>query len=450
MSGWPLAGVRVIEPGQLLAIPYAARLLADLGAEVIKVESPLRLDTHRQTTYPDNEPGNAFWDRGGTFHSENRGKLGLTLDLRTTEARSVFRSLVRVSDVVMENYTPRVMKGFNLDYEALRSVRPDLIMLSSTGYGHTGPWRDFSAVGPTTGAASGLAALSGYRDGPPVLPDVPYTDYIAAEHAVLATLLALYRRQRTGRGGRIDLAQTETQAALIGEQLLAAAAGMPATRRGNRHAAMAPHGIFPCAGDDRWIAIAVASEAEWHGLQRALGQPAWAADERFATMTGRLQYADELERHLSDWTRRKEHIPLMHQLQAEGVPAAAVHDARELLTDPQLRARGFFEWMQHSPHTGIGPKPYPGVPWRFSVSKRGAQRPAPALGEHSTVILRDLLGYSDSRIAELAESGALGGSPEAFSRPRPVPLSELQRQGRIRELDAGYRERLESLRTNGD
>jgi benzylsuccinate CoA-transferase BbsF subunit len=439
----PLAGVRVVEHGQLLAVPFAARLLADLGAEVIKVEPAARLDTHRQTTYPDNEPGDRYWDRGGAFYSENRGKLGMTLDLRHPDAVAVFRDLVRVSDVVMENFTPRVMRAFGLDYDALRPLRPDLIMLSSTGYGQSGPWAEHRAVGPTTEAASGLAAVTGYAGGAPVMPDIPYTDYVAAEQGVLAVLLALYRRRRTGHGSRIDLSQVEAQAALAGELFLDAAAnGTPAAPRGNRHPAMAPHGIFPCAGDDSWIAIAVPSDAEWRGLQAAIGHPGWAADPRYATAAGRLAHVDAIEARLSEWTRGREATALMHHLQAHGVPAGAVLDARDLVMNEQLRARGFFEWAEHPPGTGIEPKPYPGAPWRFSASQRGARRPAPALGEHNEYVLHDLLGYSSARVRELVDGGALGGPPTDFPRPQPVPLTVLARQGRIRAIDPDYRERI--------
>lgn len=443
MKGSPLAGIRIVEHGQLLAVPFAARLLADLGAEVIKVESAVRLDTHRQTTYPDNEPGERFWDRGGTFYSENRGKLGMTLDLRHPDAVAVFRDLVRVSDVVMENFTPRVMRSFHLDFESLREVRPDLIMLSSTGYGQTGPWANYRAVGPTTEAASGLAAVTGYLGGLPVLADIPYTDYVAAEQAVLAILLALYRRRRTGRGSFIDLSQVEPQAALAGELFLDAGAnGTPAAPRGNRHPVMAPHGFFPCAGEDRWIAIAVSSETEWRGLQSALGHPTWATDPRYETAAGRRAHAAELEQSLAAWTRGHEPLALMHQLQACGVPAGAVLDARDLITNEQLQERGFFEWADHPPGTEIEAKPYPGAPWRFSASARGARRRAPALGEHNEHVLRDVLGYGEERLAAIDASGALGGPPVDFPRPRPAPLALLARQGRIRELDPEYGQRI--------
>ncbi len=442
----PLAGVRVIEPGQLLAVPFAARLLVDLGAEVIKIESPLRLDTHRQAIYPDNDPGDAYWDRGGTFYSENRGKLGMTLDLRTTGAVQIFRDLVRVSDVVMENYTPRVMRQFGLDYESLLSIRPDLVYLSSTGYGHTGPWANYGAIGPTTEAASGLAAVTGYPGGPPVLADIPYTDYVAAEQAALAILLALFHRKRTGHGARIDLSQVEAQVALAGELVLdAVAGGSRGGTRGNRHPAMAPHNFFPCAGNDGWIAIAVSSEREWQSLRRAMGEPAWAAEDRFQTLAGRKKHEDELEAALSRWTRNFDHLTLMHRLQEAGVPAGAALDGRELVLNDHLRARGFWEWLDHPAHTGIPPKPYTGVPWRFSDSRRGEAGRGPALGEHNESILRDLLGYGEDRIAQLHAEGAFGGPPEMLRRPQPVPLTDLLRQQRIREVDHDYGQRLDEI-----
>lgn len=434
-----LSGVRVLEQGQLLAVPYAARLLADLGAEVIKVESPLRLDTHRQTTYPDNLPGQHFWDRGGTFYSENRGKLGMTLNLRIPEAVEIFRGIVRISDVVMENFTARVMPGFGLDYDQLVKERPDLIMLSSTGYGHSGPWANYAAVGPTTEAASGLAALSGYRDGPPVLPDIPYTDYVAAEHAVLAVILALFRRRRTGVGGWIDLAQTETQTALTGELIMAA--GEPASgslRRGNRHPAMAPHGFFPCAGDDRWIAIAIASDAEWERLRIVMDQPDWSTGDRFATLAQRKADEDGLEWEIAAWTRSGDAFELMAQLQAVGIAAGVALDGRDLVMNDHLRSRGFFTWLDHPATAGIGPKPYPGVPWRLLLTRRGESRRAPALGEHNDYVLTQLLGYDEQTLRRLHASGALNSDVGGFAEPEPVPLSVLMQQGRIREVDPDY------------
>jgi crotonobetainyl-CoA:carnitine CoA-transferase CaiB-like acyl-CoA transferase len=434
-----LRGIRIIEQGQLLAVPYAARLLADLGAQVIKVESPLRLDAHRQTTYPNNEAGVAFWNRGGTFYSENRGKLGITLDLRTSEGVQIFRDLVRVSDVVMENFSSRVMRGFDLDYEGLRRVRPDMIMLSSTGYGHTGPWSNYGAVGPTTEAASGLAALSGYRGGQPLLPDIPYTDYVAAEHGALAVVLALYRRRRTGEGTWIDLAQTETQTAIAGELIMQASLGEGAVGpSGSRHPTMAPHGFFPCSGGDRWIAVAVASDEEWSRLRDLMAGCDWSARPRFATAAGRKTHEDELEGLLSTWTSRHDAFALMEALQDRGVAAGVVLDGRDLVGNRHLRERGFFTWLGHPPSTGIGLKPYPGVPWRFASSRHGEVRRAPALGEHNHFVLREILGYGEEAISGLVASGAVDADVSDFPVPHPVPLNTLIAQGKVREVDPDY------------
>jgi crotonobetainyl-CoA:carnitine CoA-transferase CaiB-like acyl-CoA transferase len=434
-----LRGIRVVEQGQLLAVPYAARLLADLGAEVIKVESTLRLDAHRQTTYPENEPGAGFWDRGGTFYSENRGKIGLTLDLRTPDGIAIFRDLVRVSDVVMENFSTRVMRGFGLDYARLQKIRPDLIMLSSTGYGHSGPWKQYGAVGPTTEAASGLTAVTGYRDGPPMLPDIPYTDYVAAEHAVLAVLLALYRRRKTGEGAWIDLAQTETQTAIAGELIMQASIGGGASRpMGNRHPLMAPHGFFPCAGDDRWIAIAVATDDEWLRLCELMGQSDWSTSPHLTTLNGRKAFEDELELRLSAWTRNSEPFALMAALQNSGIAAGVALDGRDLVGNEHLRSRGFFTWLDHPPSTRIGRKPYPGVPWKFAYSRRGEASRAPALGEHNALVLRQILGYGEDRVQELLASATLDARPVGFPKPVPVPLHTLLDQGKVREVDPNY------------
>ena len=449
MSTQPLAGIRIIEHGQLLAVPAAARMLADLGAEVIKVEPAFRLDTHRQTTYPDNDPGERFWDRGGTFHSENRGKLGLTLNLRHDAAVEVFKDLVRVSDVVMENFTPRVMPAFGLDYESLCEVRPELIMLSSTGYGQNGPWSSFKAVGPTTESASGLAAVTGYEGGVPLLPDIPYTDYVAADQAVLAILLALFRRKRAGRGSYIDISQVEAQASLAGELFLDAAInGTVHQPRGNRHPAMAPHDFFPCTGEDRWIAIAVSSDGEWLDLVAAMGNPSWASDERFATLEGRLETLSLLNQRIAEWTRGWDAMELMQLLQAHGVPAGAVFDARDLVLNEHLHARGFFEWDTQAAETGISeqPKPYPGAPWRFSRSTHGISRRAPMLGEHNATVLSELLGYSSEKISELQASGAFGGPPTEFPRPNPVGLPALKANHRVNDIDSEYEARIAAIR----
>ncbi|MFA7248176.1 MAG: CoA transferase [Dehalococcoidia bacterium] len=443
MKKAPLAGIRVIEHGQLLAVPFAARMLADLGAEVIKIEAAIRLDSHRQTTYPDNDPGAHFWDRGGTYHNENRGKLGITLDLRNPIAIEVCKDLVRISDVVVENFTTRVMQQFGLDYAELVKIKPDIIMMSSTGYGHTGPWKDFKAVGPTTESASGVAVTTGYDGLDPVMADIPYTDYVAADQNVLGVLLALYRRTRTGRGSDVDISQVEAQASLAGELYMDAALnGTSHAPHGNRHPMMAPHDFFPCAGEDRWCAIAVSSDEEWRRLQEAMGNPAWAADARFAALAGRQANLAELDAKLAEWTRAFEAFELMTLLQANGVAAGVAQTGRDLVFNEHLAARGFFDWVTPPASTEIPEKPYSGTGWHFSESEHGLRRGAPLLGEHNEYVLRNILGYSAEKYATIVASGALGGAPEEFNRPHPVALEVLQRQGRVVEIDPDYLEHL--------
>jgi len=260
---------------------------------------------------------------------------------------------------------------------------------------------------------------------------------------VLAVLVALHRRRRTGAGGWIDLAQTEGQSALTGELLMEArTSSEPAMPAGSRRAAVSPHGFFPCEGIDRWIAICVESGAEWDGLCDAMGRPAWCGDHRFATLQARKANEDELEQRLGSWTSTHDAGVLMLKLQSHGVPAGAVLDGRDLLGNEQLRARNFFEWLDHAPHTLIPPKPYAGVPWRFSDSTRGGARRAPAFGEHTTFILRELLGYTSQQIESLGAAGALGSGTGAFRQPDPVPLQELQEKGYLREVDAAFESRI--------
>ena len=219
MAG-PLEGIRIIEMGQLIAIPWATKMLADMGAQVIRLESCHRLESYRSDSVYRNDVEGEFWNRGANFYEQNRNKLGITLDLNQEEGLSILRELVALSDVFAENFTPRVIKKFRLEYDDLRQIRPDIIMISSTGYGYTGPWSDFGAVGPTTEGASGLAYMTGYADGPPALPEIPYTDYTAAEHTVYAVMAALIHRLRTGRGQFIDISQSQTVSATLPEALM--------------------------------------------------------------------------------------------------------------------------------------------------------------------------------------------------------------------------------------
>ena len=320
----PLAGVRVIEMGQLIAIPYAMKLLADMGAQVIRLESCQRLESYRSDSLYRNDVEGEFWNRAANFYEQNRNKLGITLDLSQPRGLQILRELVAVSDVFAENFTPRVIRNFRLEYEDLRRIRPDIIMVSSTGYGYDGPWANFGATGPATEGASGLAYMTGYRDGGPVMSEIPYTDYTGGEHTVFAVMTALMHRLRTGEGQFIDVSQTQTASATVPEALLDYTVnGRVQPRMGNEDPVMAPHGCYPCRGNDRWCVIAVANDEEWTALCQALERPGWLADPRFDGPLSRRQHGEALDECIAEATRDWDSHRLMDALQSRGVPGGS-------------------------------------------------------------------------------------------------------------------------------
>ena len=438
-GGGPLHGVRVVEMGQLIAIPFAMKLLADMGAQVIRLESTGRLESYRSDSVYQNEIHGEFWNRGANFYEQNRNKLGITLDLARTEGLDILRRLIAVSDVFAENFTPRVIRNFGLEYADLRRIKPDIIMVSSTGYGFSGPWANFGATGPATEGASGLAYTTGYAGGPPVMAEIPYVDYTAGEHTVFAVMAALMSRLRTGEGQFIDVSQTQAAAATIPEAILDFAAnGRAPARIGNADPVMAPHGCYPCSGEDRWIVIAVSGDSEWLGLCEVLGRGDWAADSRFSGSLGRLRHQEELEGMLAETTATWDAHRLMAALQAAGVPAGAVLDSKDLLFDPHLRERRFYEVVRHHPSTGMPPLPYAGRPWKLSETPSVPSKPAPLMGEHNEFVLRELLGLTGPDITRLEEEGVIGYSP---ADPRPVQrpsLDEQVRQGRMLRYETDF------------
>ena len=442
-GGGPLWGVRVVEMGQLIAIPFAMKLLADMGAQVIRLESTGRLESYRSDSVYRNEIHGEFWNRGANFYEQNRNKLGITLDLGRSEGLELLRRLIAVSDVFAENFTPRVIKNFGLEYGELRRIKPDIIIVSSTGYGFSGPWANFGATGPATEGASGLAYTTGYRGGPPVMAEIPYVDYTAGEHTVFAVMAALMSRLRTGQGQFIDVSQTQAAAATIPEALLDFAANRrEPVRIGNADPVMAPHGCYPCAGQDRWIVIAVSDDSEWQGLCRVMGRQDWAADRRFSGSLGRWRLHEELDAMLAVASAPWDAHRLMAALQAAGVPAGAVLDSKDLLFDPHLRQRGFYEVVRHHTSTGMPPLPYAGRPWKLSETPAVPPEPAPLMGEHNDFVLRELLGLTADEVARLEGEGVIGYAP---ADPRPVQrpsLDEQVRQGRMLRYETDFGEQV--------
>ena len=442
MAG-PLDGVRILEMGQLIAIPSAMKWMADMGAQVIRLESVQRLESYRTDSLYHNDVDGEFWNRGANFYEQNRNKLGLTLDLSRDEGREVLRDLIAVTDVFAENFTPRVIKNFGLEYEDLRKIRPDIIMVSSTGYGFDGPWANFGATGPATEGAAGLAYITGYRGGGPVMSEIPFTDYTAGEHTVAAVMLALMHRLNTGQGQFIDVSQTQTCSATIPETLLDwTVNGRIPERIGNEDPAMSPHGCYPCAGDDRWIAIAVDGDESWLALCRVMGRPDWAADNRYADALSRIRYRAELDQMLGFETQGHDNHELMARLQAEGVAAGAVVDSEDLLFNEHLKERGFYEVVEHHRDTGMPPLPYAGRPWKLSDTPAVPPQPAPIMGQHNRDILAGLLGRTDGEIEGLEQAQIIGYSPLSPRGVRRPSLDEQVRQGRMQRYDTDYAERV--------
>ena len=440
MASAPLAGIRVVDLSRVFAMPFAASYLADMGAEVIKIDTcdTRFMDTTRilNGPYPDNEPGELYWEQGGTFQTLNRGKRSLTLDLRSEAAIEILKNLVRLSDVVMENFTPRVMQRFGLDYASLKSVKPDLIMVSNTGYGHSGPWSNFGAMASALEPTHGSGAFTGYltpeTNGQSASAEVPnkignsYTDFLASLTAQLAVLASLMHRARTGRGMWIDLAMYQVGVSFLGEGVLDYAFNKRRTRRmGNRDYGMAPHGCYPCRDEDEWAVIAVRNDAEWKSLCRVMEQPSLATEHRFGNTESRLRHQGELDDIVSRWTSTLGQYEVMERLQAVGVPAGPVLNAKGLLTDPHIKARGLFERVEHPPETGLGHRAYLGRGWKLSDSEVRIRGPAPILGEANEYVLGEVMGLDDAATRSLREAGAIGETA-AGARIPEVPSLERQ------------------------
>jgi crotonobetainyl-CoA:carnitine CoA-transferase CaiB-like acyl-CoA transferase len=405
----PLYGVRVLDLTMAWAGPYATRLLGDMGAEVIKVEAPGSWDFIRTFTgqRPDVE---RVWDKSPYFNHLNRNKYGCALDLSGERGRELFLRLVSVSDVVIENFRAGVMGDLGLDYETLATANGALIVVSMPGHGNSGPERDFVAYGTNAEQLSGLCSLTGYEGGPPQKTGVSYGDPAAGTAAAAAIALALWDRRRSGRGQYIEVAQRESLTNLIGEHVVAhSMSGREPARRGNRHSSMAPHGCYPCAGDDEWLALACEDDAQFAALCEVMRRRELAADGRFADVVSRYRNQDALDEEVRRWTRSVSKEAAAEALAAAGVAASPVLRVPELCADPHLRERGFFESVTHSV---AGTWEIEGPHWRLSESPAHVRLPAPAFGEHNAYVFGELLGLSEAEIAALEAEGVTGPVPD--------------------------------------
>ena len=391
----PLSGVRVLDLTWVVSGPQATRILADLGAEVIKIEAPGRGDQMRRTQ--------------GMFVYFNRNKQAMSLNLGSEEGKAIFRRLVAVSDVVMENFSAHVMERWGFGYDGLCAINPAIIYVSMPGFGHSGPYADYQSNGPTIQALAGQNFMIGKAGLSPAGWGYSYMDHTAGYYGAMAVLQCLYYRNETGVGQFVDLAQYETACTLMGVHLLDFAVNGRRQRRpdmpdGNRslYPPAAPHGVYRCKGDDRWCAIAVFTDKEWITFCNVLGNPAWASAPKFATLKGRVTHQDELDRQVEAWTSQLTQKEVMDRLQATGVAAGMVQDPQQRADDdPQLQARDHIVELETAGRTvrvDSLPMTVPSIP-------HDAYRMAPEPGEHTQRVLCQVLGMTEAEVQALQQKG---------------------------------------------
>ena len=413
----PLSNLRVLDLSRIWAGPYCTKLLGDMGAQVIKMESTRVYDNHRGpvnpgrgiAAYPDSEPGEQPWNRNGWFNCLHMGQYGITLELTTERGREVFDSLVAISDVIIENFRYGSLARLGYSYEDLRRLRPDLIYVSMPAFGNSGPWKRYLAYGIGQEQLSGMAHMTGYQGEGPMKSGINHGDPITGSHAAGIILVALRYRRRTGKGMFIDVSQQESSVALIGPQLLAyQMTGAEPRRTGNHTELYAPHNTYRCRGEDRWVAIAATSDVEWVRLSSAISRDDLAQDAGLATLGGRKAREEEIDEAISMWTLDRDPYDATHVLQDAGVPAAPVLNAPGLLADPHYRDRGTFVEMEHP---WAGRHHYPGLAWKMSRTPGEMRSPAPGLGEHNRLVYRNMLGLSDAEVDRLEEDDVIGTVP---------------------------------------
>ncbi len=398
----PFKGLRIVDFAWLIAGPLPGKYFGMYGAEVIRIESRKRVDGARmQAPFQGGKPG---MNRSGSYANTNANKLDIGLDMSNPKGLEIARQLVSTADVVVENFAPGVMKKWGLDYEGVHRLRPDAIMISLSMQGQSGPAAHGKGVGHMLQGLVGINQLSGWPEGAPVGPAEPYTDLTVPWFAIISIIAALEQRMKTGQGQYIDLSQYEVGLYYVAPALLDYEVnGRIQTRTGNRVAEAAPHGVFHCQGQERYVAIAVHTDQEWKAFCQAIGSPAWTREPRFSTFPLRKQNEDELDRLVSEWTSQRAPEQVMDTLQKAGVAAGTVARGQDLHQDPQLKARGHF-WPLEHPTMGL--RPYDGP--AFRLSKAPARMvPAPLLGQHTEFVCKQVLGMPDGEFKQLTEAHIL-------------------------------------------
>ncbi|MBN1614447.1 MAG: CoA transferase [Deltaproteobacteria bacterium] len=428
MSKLPLTGIRVIDHGIVYTGTAATTLLADMGAEVIRVEPINILPPFTRGMmarppkgipmpgYVDSDPGERPWDRWFQLHAMQHNKYDITLDLSQPKGVEIYKRIAKISDVVLENFAPGVMDRMGIGYEDLKAVKPDIILISASGLGAVGPYKNYAAVGTSLSGMTGMMSLRGYPgDDPTIRTVMPvWSDNVAATTAAFAAIAALYMRRKTGKGQFIDMSQAETFLPHMGEVIVDYTMnGRVAQVMGNRDQTMAPQGCYPCRGEDQWVTLSISTDRQWEGLCRAMGNPPWTKEERFGSVLGRLSNQDDLDKNIGEWTKQQDHYEVMHLLQKEGVPAGPVLTCTEIFSDPHLEARGYFTELTHRE---AGTHRYPGNAFQFSKTPMSIRMAPPCLGEHNDYIYGELLGMTKAEIEALKAENLIGDAylPEVF------------------------------------
>jgi crotonobetainyl-CoA:carnitine CoA-transferase CaiB-like acyl-CoA transferase len=429
MQNLPLQGIRVIDLTVVWSGPYATQMLADWGAEVIRVESCQHWQNYTRGTearpsqptigrkvalpwfrgYPDWKAHPRSWNRFPWFNTHARNKLSMTVDLMRPEGMDIFKRLVPKADLLIENNSVDTLDKMGISYDLLKELKPDIIMIRMPGWGLTGPYSGHRAFGLQMEHTCGHSYIRGYKDTPPTtLTTSFHCDAVAGGTAAFAALMALRQRDRTGKGQFIEIPQIEAMIPQLGQSIMDFTMnGRVQTTVQNWHPslAMAPHNCYRCQGDDRWINITVTSDDEWQAFCDVMGHPDWTRDGRFADALNRVKNQEALDERIEAWTMTQENIPLMHRLQEVGVPAGAVYNAVDVFADPHLKERGFFQEMTQE---DCGTHLYHGLPWKASKTPNHLRLPPCRLGEHNEYVYKEVIGVSDEEYAELEKAGHIG------------------------------------------
>jgi benzylsuccinate CoA-transferase BbsF subunit len=397
MAKYPLEGYRVVDFSWVWAGPLLGMILADMGAEVIKVETNKRLDSARLT------PGRSTVgpETDFVFHSMNRNKLGITIDMSDPRGAELIKELIAISDIAVENFSPKGLRNLGLEYKVLSGVNPRLVMISLPAAGQYGPLSDIVTYAPSLGALCGYSSLIGYPGERVLGEQTPYLDVTSSIHGAFAVMSALFYREKTGKGQYIDMAQIDVGASVIGEAFMEYFMnGRVMGTNGNRSPVMAPHNNYPCKGEQRWVSVAVKTDEEWQSFCEAIGSPPWTQDAKFNDRFSRLRNLEELDRLVSSWTVGHTNYEVTEILQGAGVAAAPCLDLTERFSDPQFESRDVHLQVAH-PATGVDI--IAGIPFKLSETPCEVRRPAPMLGEHNSYVLGELLSKTEEEIARLIE-----------------------------------------------